>query len=576
MERFLYIAIAALVFAYVMVRAISIPLVHDESVSFLNYAQTGDFLPFASIWDANNHFLSSLCGHIGYRLFGFHLLALRWASVLAFPVYAWAAWRMGLLLQHRQARWPLWLGLLLCPFLLDFFSVFRGYGPALACMLWSLYFAQRFLKDGSHAALSKSLVFMATANGFMLALVPLWGLVLFALLLRCRQRGALMRWVVLGLLPLIGAAGLSMLMSRFGLLYHGTLDGFLHVTVGSLAWRVFGMDTGLIRAAMLFATIAGMLIIAITGSRRNALADHGLFFAALLLAESFGRVFLAHIVGVNYAEDRAALHALVLATLVVGFAADRLAGMIRFGWAFGVLLLALPIRTLLHANLERTVLWPEQSIPDSFIVKVMEAEKQLGRPLLMGVHRHAGLPYALQLRRLGGDGDATAVQWPNSPTDARLELRGLTYFHDPHYALVDSAASGLLLYMRKEPCRGREFMDTAFHVQSVGLERSQGILITADRVRAGKVVLVANGTLSGPDPLDLRVSIGVFDSTGQALHGDHTVLATRRAIWNGESWRSALIIPRFPDAARVEFFLWEPRRQTFTVEHARLRALAMD
>ena len=77
-DRFAFVALVSVVFVYVLLRAALIPLVHDEATSFLAYAQSGRFLPFSSMWDANNHYLNSLLGWLGYKVFGLHLLALRW------------------------------------------------------------------------------------------------------------------------------------------------------------------------------------------------------------------------------------------------------------------------------------------------------------------------------------------------------------------------------------------------------------------------------------------------------------------------------------------------------------------
>ncbi|HRH38861.1 MAG TPA: hypothetical protein PK760_10975, partial [Flavobacteriales bacterium] len=137
-DRWPFAALSGTVFLYVLLRAALIPIVLDESTSFLMFVQDGAFLPFHSQWDANNHFLNSFCGWVGWSLGGLHLLSLRWASVLSFALFAFSAWRIGMFVQGRIVRWCLWLALLGCPFLLDFFSLFRGYGPAMAFLLLSL------------------------------------------------------------------------------------------------------------------------------------------------------------------------------------------------------------------------------------------------------------------------------------------------------------------------------------------------------------------------------------------------------------------------------------------------------
>jgi hypothetical protein len=575
-ERWAFVALTLLVQAYVFLRALDVPLVHDEATSFIAYAQPGTFLPFASMWDANNHFLNSLCGHLGFRLFGLHPLALRWASVLSYALYAWCVWRMGARIERNFIRWMLWLAMLACPFLLDFFSLFRGYGPAMALILLAVHHAMGFLETGSTRRLASSLLSMSAALGFMLGLLPAAMVLLAVLLARAwRERGQLTAWLALGLAPLIACALLAWHMGRLGLLYQGTTEGYVITTIGSLLRFAFGAEGAAWRVAIVL--FAALVTAGLALSRRRARLPQGIVVVgALLWGEWALRWLLASTVGLNYAEDRTALHVLVLFIVFVALAADALQRKHAVAWLLALPLLAFPLRSAITANLDRTALWPEQSIPARFIARIEALEQELGRPSVVGMHRLAGLPYGLQRRLRFGEGDGTSTLWPNTPADARLEVKGVPFDADPRYALADSAANGLMLYLRAEPWQGRPIIDTLFEVQSVGLERSRGLPIPIEHVRDGDVLALAHGALRGPDALDLRVCVAVFDSAGHVLHGDHVVLATRRAVWSGEPWRTALVIPRLPDAARAELFFWEPQRKAFTVEHGRLRALAME
>ncbi|MBK8497233.1 MAG: hypothetical protein IPL52_00085 [Flavobacteriales bacterium] len=195
-ERIVFIATAGMVFLLVLLRALLVPLVHDEATSFIAYAQGGRFLPFASLWDANNHYLNSLLGFIGFKLFGLKLLALRYGSVLSYLLFAWSAWRLGHLVQHRTVRWVLWSALLLCPFLLDFFSFFRGYGPAMAFLLFSVQALLRFAQWHRRGDLLAVLLGMAVANGFLLALVPLWAVILVVLTVLVSRSAVVCSWLL--------------------------------------------------------------------------------------------------------------------------------------------------------------------------------------------------------------------------------------------------------------------------------------------------------------------------------------------------------------------------------------------
>lgn len=69
-ERIIYFILFILLWAYLWLRAIYVPLVHDEIATFYHYIQTGRFLPYLSHWDANNHFLNSALTWLSYSSSG--------------------------------------------------------------------------------------------------------------------------------------------------------------------------------------------------------------------------------------------------------------------------------------------------------------------------------------------------------------------------------------------------------------------------------------------------------------------------------------------------------------------------
>ena len=572
-ERIAFIALSSAVFAYVLARAALIPLVHDEATSFLSYAQSGRFLPFASMWDANNHFLSSLLGWIGYKAFGLHLLALRWASVLFFILYAWAAERLGAVLRSRTVRWCFWSALLLCPFLLDFFSLFRGYGPAMACLLWSLHKLLRFVQERRTGPLVHALLAMVLANGFLLAFLPLWGIVLLVALPFVRAHAdQRVRWLVLGVLPFLAAAALAMYMARLGLLYQGTTEGFVAVSVGSLMVRMFGPE-GMNAApiAIVLIITASSLIVGSSVRERNWRSP-GILIAALFWCEVLGRIIAAKLIGLNYGEDRTALHYVLLGILLVAFAADALTIRARWAWVLALPLLALPVRAVFTANMDHTVLWPEQSVPDRFVYRVAELEARLGRPAVVSTHRHAGLPWSIQRRMLGGEGDANAHSWPHGADDARIVVPSVLEEARAGFSVVDSAPGNLLyLLLRDLPLRTATILDTGFVFIGTGTKRSEALRIPADVLRTSDLLVEINGDLSAAAyPLDLRLAIEIVDSTGATLHSDLVFLNTRREQWNGETLRCIRHIPTQPSASYAEVFLWSPDSVQYKLEGGRM------
>lgn len=574
-EGVVYFGLAALMLMYVVLRAAYVPFVHDEATSFIAYAQPGTFLPFASMWDANNHYLNSLCGHIGYRVFGLHPLALRWASVLSYLLFAWCVWRLGARTERPLIRWLLWSALLACPFMLDFFSLFRGYGPAMALLLLAVHQASRYLESHSERSLAVSLLAMNAAMGFMLGLLPLALVLLMALFTAAsRVRRHIVIGIALGMIPLIPIALLANHMAALGLLYQGDTDGYASTTIGSLVKFTFGVvGDRWPQWLVLFSTFITALLLWM--QRRARMPHHLMLVAALLWGEWALRWLLAGTIGLNHAEDRTALHVLVLFILFVAFTTDALRRLHAAAWLLAIPLTAFPLRAAFTANLDRTALWPEQSIPDRFIARIEALEKELDRPAIVGAHRLATMPFGLQRRLRGGEGDATAASWPNSLADARIGMRGVPFDNDQRFAIADSSPNGLRLFLRSPPWHSTLERDSAFVMESNGGMRSVGLPIPARIIQSKDVVVEMSGSLRATSTLDLRTCIAVYDSAGAVLHVDHLMLTTRRAFWDGERWRTALAIPREPLAARAEFFFWEISHGPFTVSEGRMRVLAM-
>lgn len=132
-------------FIYVAYRASSIALTHDECNTYtIFHSSGGGDSPFLKT--ANNHLLNTWLMRKSVAISGSNSeLALRFPNVLAFLVYSLAVW---LLLKRWQKDLFLFLFgmvlMLLNPYLLDFFSVARGYGLAMGFGLLAVYF---YLKD---------------------------------------------------------------------------------------------------------------------------------------------------------------------------------------------------------------------------------------------------------------------------------------------------------------------------------------------------------------------------------------------------------------------------------------------
>lgn len=551
-ERWLFVGLALPVFTYIICRAATVPLVHDEATSFIAYAQSGRFLPFASMWDANNHFLSSFFGWLGYKLFGLQLLSLRWVSVLSFPVYAWALWRIGAFVRSVELRWMVWAGLLSCPFLLDFFGLFRGYAPGIACMMVVLQAMIRSMSDRTRGGLLTVFIALGLMNAFILAWLPLsWVFLLIILPLCLPDRRTLFLWIGAGLLPTLLATVLAVHMAKLGLLYHGSTDGFMHVTVQGLLQLVLGATHPVLGWSVIVIAAVSLGV-----ALKSALLDHRYRAPLVAIAGAFAlelilRLSAAGLFGINYAEDRTALHMLVLFILLFVFALDEMALRAKRTKWFAALLLVLPFRTLSDLNLARTMLWPEQSIDAFHVAWARGYAQALGRPLVVGGHRLIGLPWSLQQRMFHGECDLNAVAWPSGVHDLRLvddryDLRS----DSDHVEVPGQGSAGLRLLVRREPLQTHVIKDTTLVLYATG-----GDIPFHDGSAA--LFVEISGTLSSEGKVCFpRLLTEVLDDSGQLLHSDLVLLETRRERWSGERWNAMRNIPPTNGAYRLRIRLY--------------------
>lgn len=134
-------------------RAFVIPMTHDEASSWLNYHTTPIWSCFSDpkCWGtANNHWLNTLLFQWCESLFGNDPWALRIPNVLA----GWGYLLCAALLCSRYMKTFILqlLGfLLLCGhvYLLDFFSLARGYGIMTCGVIWGMYALIRYAERWS-------------------------------------------------------------------------------------------------------------------------------------------------------------------------------------------------------------------------------------------------------------------------------------------------------------------------------------------------------------------------------------------------------------------------------------------
>ncbi|MCB0756331.1 MAG: hypothetical protein KDB98_12100, partial [Flavobacteriales bacterium] len=315
-ERLLTWALAGGLFLYVLFRAILVPITYDEVTTFFRYINLGHYWPGDGLWDANNHILNSFLSIWSFRVFGVDEVWLRLPNVLASMIYLAAAVGLSSLIANKRLKWLLLLALCCNHFVLEFFAVSRGYGLSMALLLLSILFLYKWSINSGLTELFMALaaIQLATlANLSLLTvnlLIVLW--VVGWLLLKTRTKlipsflmlavsGWCVKWFV----------ELSFEYKERGLLYYGSGSGIWDSMLLSLAGQGFpGVESAFPFVAA--GIVLVLSVVTVIHILKNGLEER-ILFAYLFFGALMAVVFMHHFMGVNYPEDRVAMHFLVLA-----------------------------------------------------------------------------------------------------------------------------------------------------------------------------------------------------------------------------------------------------------------------
>lgn len=161
-EKWVLGSIVAAFGVYVVLRAWWLPVTVDESATALNHVPRVlfDTLLFKKEANPNNHILNTVLIKICTGIFGWHHFVLRIPVLIGAFLYAWAS--LHLVRKIVDNAWLRAFGLLLLfgnPFLLEFFSLARGYGLAVGLMTAALWFAWCFLESNNPKKLRLAMIF---------------------------------------------------------------------------------------------------------------------------------------------------------------------------------------------------------------------------------------------------------------------------------------------------------------------------------------------------------------------------------------------------------------------------------
>lgn len=590
-----FIAISLLIWAYLWLRAIFVPLVHDEIATFHNYIQIAKFLPYASHWDANNHILNSAISALFYRIFGLSPLVIRLANLMMFPLFCLYLWKSGKFFSQPVVRWAFYISLLMSHGFLEFFSLSRGYGISMALLMPALYYLIRMTEQYSVQRLIAVLLWGAFATLANLSLFNTYLLITIYLLLfsgfshqlsTLKQRIISMGWVFLTGLPFLTL--FSMISFEFrakGLLYTGGGNGIWEDTIKTLLFRLFSKEDLLLLILVLLLFSLIVVVTAIRLTKERNIFSSRLVFAIFLAGNLAGAVLLHLIFKVNYPENRVAIFLFPIFTGALCFAADDLPRLLRSKTALISLipLALIPIHFFTHLNLSHASFYVEDLIPASFYQTVKKHHQSGDYPPIVSGNRLTHFCWSFyDFCANGTESQISFTGFPERISDFQIaDSADLNYFKGD-YTIVDSSDVNQRYLLKRNVLAVRMLIAEKSHIRTPGLVKNEYVSLYSGNLPAlngqSAYIGITAEIYSPEEPFHTWIVAEVKDTAGQTVQYERVSLYWFRPAWNESSkqFKNGLFLSRIlPGAVTLKLYVWNIEKVPFSVDKGTVKLFVL-
>jgi hypothetical protein len=432
-----------LVFFYLILRCIYVPPYPDEILNFHVYVDTEEFIPFQAFPDANNHFISTLFNWISFKIFGPNVLYMRIFELLSFPLFFIYLMKMRRFFENKLVGNSFVLAVSSGIFLLTFFSLARGYGMSMAFFLASFYYLllayhEKSLKAIFLGCLFGNLVLWSNLSMSISVLIIL-ALFFFKFVQQLSDLSARSRiknvakFTLIAILPALIAVLFSFDLKAEGAFWLGGETGFFVDVILDLSQNTFGLD-GIWYTISICGFFSILMILNIKNLKVN---PSRIIVSTILLATFLGTISLHLFLVVNYGQNRAALHILILVLLFLFIWMDSLKNKLHYTtFLIPILFIA---HHLYFLNFSYPYCWRRSTMDIELYSKILEKQEEseqlltLSGPFYFGENVHY-FNY-LEPSRLNN------VQWSDFP----------------------SATADLLLVNTVDNVQNNNEFDTIFH-----------------------------------------------------------------------------------------------------------------
>ena len=370
-EILIYILLSSIVYIYVLIRAIKIDITYDEASTITDYVNLNYYSVIRS-YDcaANNHILNTILIKFLYGIDLRGIFFARLPNVLACILFLFYSYKISSTYFSKLPGFVFFASITFNPFLLDFFSLARGYGLELSFETASVFYFLRLIKENKSIYMNISIFFSALAvlsnfsvlNYHLALIVSIITITLY----KKKSFGIKDGWKSFFLINL-GLCGIifqpiKRLKQNGGMYYGGNTD-FYHDTIvsltkSSLYYADSNLKTSIVAISFLtiFSICFVLYFLNIFKRKIHKQSEITLFSLLLLLLSVLSSIIQHYAIGTLYLLDRTALFYLPIISLTMSLFYQQL-NFLTIKSIQILQLFFLAINLIININLYKTAIW---------------------------------------------------------------------------------------------------------------------------------------------------------------------------------------------------------------------------
>lgn len=391
--QFIYFTIGLFLFAYVLIRAYAVGITYDEAWTITTFVpQTVINIINYTPADANNHIINTLLVKLFFLSGNSSLFVTRLPNILTFILYMVFSFRITYKYLPGYTGVFCFLLLLMNPFVLDFFSLARGYGLSLGFLVASIYYFFLFTEKRNAASSSRTLGFGALSVLSNFPVLNYWLAILIIILLQylftangsTKKRGLLQLFLITFFLGAVLYEPVRKLSTNGGLYYGGNTDFYSDTLVSLTKYTLYSpVENSMAHPVLnVFITLLLVSVCISFASNRSLMSVKSVLLCTTILC--IVSVIAQHILlGTLYLVDRTALFFYPLMILCLFFSLNDFSEK----WYSKAITLtvtgAFIVNFTTHANVYKTATWYFDAHTLSILDELNEVGKKENRKIKM-------------------------------------------------------------------------------------------------------------------------------------------------------------------------------------------------